>query len=398
MYHRKYQDDAVSGLQWATENGAQRIMLVAPPGSGKTKIVSDFLATVTGNVAAFSHRKEIRDQIHRAFSFAGVKNFTIHATSARELNERAASTADYVFVDECHHSPAKTFDRVFKAARGVVIGATATPYRADGAKLKPFFDAVVFTPSVTELSKHGFLSSVDAYEVSNVDFASIKKKVMQEFAMKEAYERVRVVVQSGDVVSAWDKHAHGKKAIIFCTTVQHCHDVQQELSDRGKKIAVVTGTTRPSARQRALQDMESGAIDGIVNCGVFTEGTDIRNVGAVIMLRPTMSRALLKQMIGRGLRNDESLTIIDHVGNLANHRGVLEESAEDCVDMVAGAKWKEGNEKPSGDGGTVLFVKKIDDALFRKTIRIPQTILEGRNVIFNTQVRERRIQDRAWPR
>jgi superfamily II DNA or RNA helicase len=164
--------------------------------------------------------------------------------------------------------------------------------------------------------------------------------------------------------------------------------VQEELMGKGKKVVVVTGRTRPATRARALQDIETGSIDGIVNCGVFTEGTDIRNIGAVILLRPTMSRALLKQMIGRGLRNDAPLTIIDHVGNLANHKGILEESAEDCVDMVADTRWKQERTVVDVDnaGGTVLFVKKIEDALFKKTLRIPQTILEGKNVIFTRAV------------
>lgn len=388
MEERKYQNDAVSGLHWAVENGAQRVMLVAPPGAGKTKISSNYFSTVTGTVVAFSHRKEIRDQITKAFTLAGVKNFKVYSTGTKEIDADMVGNADYIFVDECHHSPAKTFDRIFQSARGVIVGATATPYRADGAKLKPFFDAVVFTPSVTELSRHGFLSSVEAYEVSNVDFASIKKKVLQEFAMSEAYERVRVVVQSGDTARAWDKYAKGKKSVIFCTTVQHCYDVQEELMSQGKNVAVVTGRTRPAARERALNDIETGAIDGIVNCGVFTEGTDIRNIGAVILLRPTMSRALLKQMIGRGLRNDAPLTIIDHVGNLANHKGILDESAETCVDMVADTRWQDEKQSIDTDkrGGTVLFVKKIEDALFKKTLRIPQTILEGKNVIFTRAV------------
>ena len=68
MEDRKYQNDAISGIQWAVENGAQRVMLVAPPGAGKTKIASDYFSTVTGHVVAFSHRKEIRDQITRAFA------------------------------------------------------------------------------------------------------------------------------------------------------------------------------------------------------------------------------------------------------------------------------------------------------------------------------------------
>lgn len=382
LEERRYQKDAVDGIRWAISQGAKAIMLVAPPGSGKTKIVSDFMAEESGRVMAFSHRKEIRDQIKQSFELHGVKSFDVISTCSRSIDFKEVEISEFVFIDECHHAPAKTFDAVFQRARGIIIGATATPYRTDGEKLKDFFDAVVFTPSVADLSLHGFLSSVDTFEVSNVDFDKIKKNAKKELQKGDTYRNVRIVVQAGDVGREWDRLAKGNQAIIFCVTVKHCHEVKKELTEQGKNVVVVTSSTPPRARERALADFENGKIDGIINCEVFTEGTDIKNVSTVILLRPTMSRALLKQMIGRGFRNDVPLTIIDHVGNLSKHPGVMNEATEDCLDMFESMKWRHGSDRVKGVGDTVLFIEKVKNGIFEKTLRIPRTILERRNVVF----------------
>ena len=78
---------------------------------------------------------------------------------------------------------------------------------------------------------------------------------------------------------------------------------------------VVTGETKD--RAAIIQAFTAGEIPCIVNCMVFTEGTDIPRVETVIIARPTQSESLYAQMVGRGLRlwpGKERLTLIDCVG------------------------------------------------------------------------------------
>jgi hypothetical protein len=61
----------------------------------------------------------------------------------------------------------------------------------------------------------------------------------------------------------------------------------------------------------------------LCNYGLFTEGYDLPSIGAVILMRPTMSRALYCQMVGRGLRpsdTGEDLIVVDFPWVSGNHR------------------------------------------------------------------------------
>ena len=57
----------------------------------------------------------------------------------------------------------------------------------------------------------------------------------------------------------------------------------------------------------------------LVNCGIFTEGTDIPNIDCILLARPTRSRNLIVQMIGRGMRlspGKKDCHVIDMVGSV----------------------------------------------------------------------------------
>jgi hypothetical protein len=60
-----------------------------------------------------------------------------------------------------------------------------------------------------------------------------------------------------------------------------------------------------------------GSSRAIVNVGVFTEGFDLPEIDCIHILRPTQSRALYVQMIGRGTRKAPSkpyMELFDHTG------------------------------------------------------------------------------------
>ncbi|GMF86617.1 unnamed protein product [[Candida] boidinii] len=84
----------------------------------------------------------------------------------------------------------------------------------------------------------------------------------------------------------------------------------------GVNAQYVTGNTTKLEREKILNDFKKGLIPVLFNCGVFTEGTDIPNIDSIFMLRPTKSKPLLIQMLGRGLRlhhEKEKCFIVDFV-------------------------------------------------------------------------------------
>jgi hypothetical protein len=75
-------------------------------------------------------------------------------------------------------------------------------------------------------------------------------------------------------------------------------------------------------RRIKLAQFSQGDIDVVTNCNVLTEGFDEPRVDAIIMPRPTRSKLLYAQMVGRGTRrhpDKKNLAIIDIADNSKTH-------------------------------------------------------------------------------
>jgi DNA repair protein RadD len=98
------------------------------------------------------------------------------------------------------------------------------------------------------------------------------------------------------------------------------------LRRRGREAAVVTSQTRDATRRHLVQAFRRGEIHVLCNYGVLTTGFDAPCVRAVVIGRPTASRVLYDQMIGRGMRGrrfggTEECLVIDVDDNLVHSDG-----------------------------------------------------------------------------
>lgn len=108
---------------------------------------------------------------------------------------------------------------------------------------------------------------------------------------------------------------------MFCVDIAHVDQVTDKFRSEGIDAYPITSNTPTEQRRRLLQEFKDGEFKVLVNCGIFTEGTDIPNIDCVLLARPTRSRNLLVQMIGRGMRLHDSKTdvhIIDMVGSIVH--------------------------------------------------------------------------------
>jgi len=121
-------------------------------------------------------------------------------------------------------------------------------------------------------------------------------------------------------VRAWlDRCSERKSTIGFCVDVQHIHDLAATFRGYGTEARFVTGNTPRKIRSETIDAFKKSEFPVLLNCGVFTEGTDIPNIDCVLLARPTKSRNLLVQMIGRGMRLSPGKTnchVIDMVASL----------------------------------------------------------------------------------
>ena len=234
-----------------------------------------------------------------------------------------------VLVDEAHHVAARGYMSVL-AHLGLatkrkdsphLVGVSATFSRFDGLKLGAAFDEIVYHKDYIDMIQDKWLSGVIFTTVeSSADLSKVKSKQGGDFEIKSLSRAVNNDVNNGLTVRTWLAKAAGRKSsLVFCVDINHVVGLTQTFRRHGVDARFVTGDTPIIERTGLLEAFRKGEFPVLVNCNVFTEGTDIPNVDCVLLARPTRSRNLLVQMIGRGMRlhpGKENCHVIDMVSSL----------------------------------------------------------------------------------
>jgi ATP-dependent helicase IRC3 len=152
------------------------------------------------------------------------------------------------------------------------------------------------------------------------DLSKVKSKAGGDFQTTALSRAINTPENNEATFLAWKERAGDRKAtLIFCVDVKHIHELTNTFRRHGVESHFVTGETATKSRSATLDAFKRGEYPVLLNCGVFTEGTDIPSVDCVVLARPTKSRNLLVQMIGRGVRlhpGKENCHIIDMVSSL----------------------------------------------------------------------------------
>lgn len=216
---------------------------------------------------------------------------------------------DMIVVDEVHHAGAKTYHTILNHFNSrLTIGVTATVNRSDNVRLDDLFSEIIFQRDLRWGIQNGYLCDILCKRVNiGYDLSAVHTR-LGDYAPGELDQAMDGTADA--IAQAYREHAVGA-TLIFAVSVRHAN----EIAERIPGAVVVTGKTKN--RAEIIQAFTNGVIPCIVNCMVFTEGTDIPRVETVIMARPTQSDSLYQQAVGRGLRlypGKEKLILIDCVG------------------------------------------------------------------------------------
>ena len=155
-----------------------------------------------------------------------------------------------------------------------------------------------------------------------INLSKVKKGQHGDFQVGDLSKVVNTGAANDLIVRTWLARAEKRKStIVFCVDVEHVISLTDKFRERGIDARYVTGATAKQVRGERLDAFKNGDYPVLLNCGVFTEGTDIPNIDCVLLARPTRSRNLLVQMIGRGMRlhpGKENCHVIDMVASLEN--------------------------------------------------------------------------------
>jgi len=254
-------------------------------------------------------------------------------------------------VDEAHHAAGRnTWAKVlihFPNAR--VLGVTATPERLDGkglgVKFGGLFDDMVIGPTTSQLIEMGYLCKPVYYAPpEQIEL----RRTSKEWTSSEMESAIDKPVITGHAVKHYQRLCNGAPAIAFCVSVKHAEHITESFIAAGYRWASLHGGLTAKEQRRIISDLQIGRLHGISSCDLVSEGFDLPNLGAAILLRPTQSLSLHLQQIGRVLRTSDGKTIayvLDHVGNTIRH-GIAEDERSWSLEGKADRERRSAEEKP----------------------------------------------------
>ncbi|MBI4482187.1 MAG: DEAD/DEAH box helicase [Acidobacteria bacterium] len=354
MTLRPYQRECLEAIRAAYHAGARRQLVALPTGTGKTMIFAELPAyfRMKNRMLVLAHREELIDQAAEKIARAnpalsvGIEKAGTSAppdarvviASVQTLGRRASSRLlrmdpepfRLIVIDEAHHAVAPSYLRVLEHfgvmaddSIKLVVGFTATPVRGDKAGLERVFQKIVYSRSIIEMIRRGYLCPILGYRVeTKVDLSQVRTQ-MGDFSEQELARTVNEAPRNAALVKAYQQIASGTRALVFCVDVQHTRDVARAFEAAGLTARPVWGEMPTEERANAITAFRDGRVSVLTNCNVLTEGFDEPKIECVLLGRPTQSPLLYTQMIGRGTRTapgKKAVKVVDVVDNTSRHR------------------------------------------------------------------------------
>jgi DNA repair protein RadD len=354
---RPYQKEAVDKTLAYFKKKREPAVIVLPTGAGKSLVIAELARIAKGRVLVLAHVKELVEQNHNKYESYGleagvysaglnkkdVSQKVIFGSIQSVANAPNSFFRDFtlVIIDECHRvglEPDSQYAQVIQKLREhnkhiCILGLTATPYRlglgwifnhSHSGVLRTneprFFKNCVFDLPLKYMIKNEFLTppvKVDI-PVTSYDFSALMEngKSYTTSQLEEVLKQQRrltplIVKNIVDITENYDRQG----VMIFSSTVKHAQEIYESLPDG--QAHIVIGDTDLSERDQIIEDFKNRKFKYLVNVSVLTTGFDAPHVDVIAILRPTESVSLYQQIIGRGLRLDESKKdcfILDYTG------------------------------------------------------------------------------------
>jgi len=338
------QVESLEALSQTRKDGFRRGLVVLATGLGKTWLAA-FDAEQVGarRVLFIAHREEILNQAAETFLRIRPKSrvgFYMGQTRDVEVDVLCASVQtlsrathlerfapqhfDYIVVDEFHHAAAATYRRVINYfAPRFLLGLTATPDRMDQSDILTLCDDnLVYAYDLVAGINAGLLSPFHYFGIydSEVDYQAIPWR-NGRFDPESLSNKLATLGRSRHALSEWRKH-NQQRTLAFCASVRHAEFMAEQFIKAGVAAAAVYSGSSLS-RAEAINQLRDKRIAVVFSVDLFNEGVDVPEIDSVMMLRPTESKILFLQQLGRGLRKSsdkERLVVLDFIGN---HQGFL---------------------------------------------------------------------------
>lgn len=338
------QRQALSALMQTRYQGYRRGLVVLATGLGKTWLAAfDAQQALARRVLFVAHREEIltqaattflriRPQARIGFYSGRQRDSEVEVLCAsiqtlcrsEHLNLFATEHFDYIVVDEFHHAAAPMYRRLLNHfAPRFLLGLTATPDRTDQSDILALCDNnLVFERNLFYGVDGGFLVPFHYFGIldESVNYREIPWRNGQ-FDPEELSNKLATSARARHALREWKNKAQ-RRTLAFCVSRRHADFMAEQFVAAGIAAAsVYAGSTL--SRGEALQRMTEGSLQVIFSVDLFNEGVDLPAIDTVMMLRPTESKILFLQQLGRGLRHAEGKNRLVVLDFIANHKSFL---------------------------------------------------------------------------
>lgn len=389
---RPYQNEAIAAGVSALGR-VRTALLVLPTGTGKTVIFAKLAEAFasSGRVLVLAHREElVRQAVDKIQSWTALKcgiemadakvsldslfapDVVVASVQSISRPTRLARYTEWDFglivVDEAHHAIASTYRDIlkyFSAAK--VLGVTATPDRGDKGALGMVFEECPFVYEIRDAIEGGFLSPIKqkAVEVEGLDLSKVRTTAgdLNEGDLEKLLRKDEHLHKIAGPIA---ELAGERKTLVFGVTVEHAHDLARTINGyAGKgKAEALDGSADRESRAEVLGRFRRGEFQFLVNCALFTEGFDEPSIACVAVARPTKSRLLYTQMVGRGTRlspetGKQDLLVLDFEGNAGKHSLVC---ALDVLDGNTDGEVRERAKELTASRPGITVLDALDEA------------------------------------
>lgn len=337
---KMHQKQALAALAAMRDNAETIALLYHATGTGKT-VTAVLDAKRLGKRTLFlAHTMELVDQAadtFRAFWPEVTVGRYVERTKeddafvvcgsiqsvALNLEHFQADDFGYLIIDEAHHAAADTYQKVLAYfTPAFTLGLTATPERADDVDILDIFKHTAHKLDIQTAVEIGELVPVRCIRIhTNIDLTKVRFNSVQ-YNIRDLESKIYVPERNQLIVDTWLRYVGDKRTVIFCASVKHAQEIAERLHQAGVAAAAVSGASKASERRELLARFEAGSLKVLCACDLLNEGWDCPATEVLFMARPTMSKVLYTQQLGRGMRlapGKESLMVFDFVDNASQY-------------------------------------------------------------------------------
>ena len=312
----EHQEISLAQIQERREKGICAFLIVLPTAAGKSRIVEEdiqkfaagkeqfralILAPNTNIIVDWKERidkdlQPLQDRIDiKTYSYA-----------VRHYHEKTRDYYSYIVVDEAHHAVAPMLKRVIQYyTPEFLVGLTATDQRPDKKRLEEIFGNYTTELSLKDAMEKGVVARANVYRIeTNIDLSHVRFNG-KDYVNADLEKSVRVTSRNELIVNVLKDYftegdAGKRQGIIFCINKAHTKEMARLLNAAGISAQDYSGDTKHP--EKVMQEFKEHKIRFLCACDMISEGWDYPELGILVMARPTLSKVLYLQQIGRGLR------------------------------------------------------------------------------------------------